>query len=399
VLTPAGADAAIAAGLAPLPIERRRCADAAGAVLREDVHAERDHPPFDRVAMDGIAIASAAWRAGRREFRIAGTQAAGAPPLHLADPDTACLEAMTGAVLPAGTDAVLPVEQFETVGDLARAKPGAVLEAGQHVHRRASDARAGDRVLAAGTRLRGPEIAIVASAGRAAVEVSRSPSVVVISTGDELVEPGAPLADWQVRRSNAHGVAAALRLRGHASVADDHVRDDPAELRERLEGHLARHDVVLLSGGVSAGKFDHVPAVFERLGVRQVFHQVAQRPGKPLWFGVAPGGRAVFGLPGNPVSTLVCLVRYVLPALARLAGTAPPPPIALPLAGPCSAPAGLTLFLPVDLVTAPDGGTEAMPHPTRGSGDFGALAGTAGFVELAPGRAWQRGEAVNFHAW
>jgi molybdopterin molybdotransferase len=370
----------------------------AGAVLREDVHAERDQPPFDRVAMDGIAIASASWRAGRREFRIAGTQAAGAPPRPLADP-AACLEAMTGAMLPPGTDAVIPVELLQVADGVARVVGDVAPEPGLNVHRRGSDARDGDLVLAAGTPLRAPEVAILASAGRAQVEVGRQPTIAVISTGDELVEPGAPLAAWQIRRSNVHGIVAALRLRGFATVTDDHVRDDPVELRATIDGHLARHDLVLLSGGVSAGKFDHVPRVLEDLGVKRVFHRVAQRPGKPLWFGVAPGGRPVFGLPGNPVSTLVCLVRYVLPAIARLAGASPPPPVALPLAEPVRTPADLTFFLPVALAAGADGRTHAVPRPTHGSGDFGALAGTAGFVELAHGRAWGRGDAAPFHAW
>lgn len=397
MLSPADADAAIAASLAPLPAERRRFADAAGAVLREDVLAERDQPPFDRVAMDGIAIAGAAWRAGQRDFRVAGTQAAGAPPIPLADPD-ACVEVMTGAMLPPGTDTVIPVEQIELAAGRARVRSAAA-EPWRHVHRRASDARAGDRVLAAGTPLRAPEIAIVASAGRQSIEISRAPTVAVISTGDELVEPGLPISDWQVRRSNAHGVVAALRLRGYASVADDHLRDDPAELRERLAAYLASHDVVVLSGGVSAGKFDYVPQALADLGVRKVFHKVAQRPGKPLWFGVAPDGRAVFGLPGNPVSTLVCLVRYVVPALAQLAGAKPGAPLSLPLAEPWTPPVDLTLFLPVDLETDAAGATCARPRPTNGSGDFGTLAGTAGFVELAPARAWQRGDAAPFHPW
>jgi molybdopterin molybdotransferase len=398
MLTPADAEAAIAASLAPLPAERRRCADAAGGALREDVHAERDQPPFDRVTMDGIAISSAAFRAGRREFRVLGTQAAGAPPQALADP-AACLEAMTGAVLPAGADAVVPVERLTIADGVATVAPDVEIEPYTNVHRRATDARAGDRVLAGGTPLRAPEVAIVASAGRTAIEVARAPSIVVVSTGDELVEPGAPLADWQVRRSNAHGLVAAFRLRGHAAVADDHVRDDPDEIRDRLAAHLARHDVLVLSGGVSAGKFDHVPRVLENLGVRTVFHRVAQRPGKPLWFGVAPGGRAVFGLPGNPVSTLVCLVRYVLPALARLAGLAPRTPLQLPLAAAARSPASLTLFVPVQLESEPGSVTRARPRPTSGSGDFGALAGTDGFVELAAARDWRPGDAVPFHPW
>jgi molybdopterin molybdotransferase len=398
VLTPGEADAAIAAHLAPLPAERRPLGACAGLTLREDLAAERDVPPFDRVAMDGIALSSAAWRGGRRAFPVRGVQAAGSPPQPLADPDS-CLEAMTGAVLPPGADAVVPVERLTLADGVARLPDDLTVDPWLNVHRRASDGRAGDRVLAAGTVLRASEIAIVASAGRTAVAVSRPPSIVVVSTGDELVEPGAPIEDWQVRRSNVHGVAAALRLRGHAAVADDHVRDDAATLRDRLAAHVASHDLVVLSGGVSAGRFDHVPQALEDVGVRRVFHRLAQRPGKPLWFGVAPGGRPVFGLPGNPVSTLVCLVRYVLPALARLAGHEPPAPLRLPLARDYASAPSLATFLPVDLARAEDGATLAVPHPTHGSGDFTALAGTAGFVELDAGRAYRAGTPVPFHPW
>jgi molybdopterin molybdotransferase len=397
-MTPADADAAIAASLAPLPAERRRSTDAVGAVLREAVVAERDQPPFDRVAMDGIAISSAAWSGGRRAFRIAGVQAAGAAPRALEHAD-ACLEAMTGAVLPPGADAVVPVERLRVADGVAEVVEAVDVAPGLNVHRRGSDARAGDRVLAPGVVLRAPEIAILASAGRSHVDVSRAPSIAVISTGDELVEPGVPIEGWQVRRSNVHGVVAALRSRGYASVTDDHVPDDPGTIRTRLEAHLAHHDVLVLSGGVSAGKFDHVPKVLDELGVKRIFHKVDQRPGRPLWFGVAPGGRAVFGLPGNPVSTLVCLQRYVLPALALLAGATVTRPPSLPLARECKGSDTLTIFLPVDLAIDERGASVAVPHPTHGSGDFGALAGTAGFVELAPARPWRGGDAAPFHPW
>lgn len=397
-MTPADADAAIAASLAPLPAVRRRCTDAVGAVLKEAIVAERDQPPFHRVAMDGIAVASAAWSRGRRAFRIAGVQAAGAPPSPLADAET-CFEAMTGAMLPPGADAVIPVERLKVDDGVAHVVEAVDVAPGLNVHARASDGRAGDVVLRPGTVLRAPELAILASAGRDAVDVARAPSIAVVSTGDELVEPGAPIADWQIRRSNAHGIVAALRARGYANVTDDHVTDDPTTIRSRLEAHLAQHDVLVLSGGVSAGKFDHVPRVLEELGVRRVFHKVAQRPGRPLWFGVAPGGRPVFGLPGNPVSTLVCLQRYVLPALARLAGTAPAQPLALPLTEDWKTPSGLTLFLPVALATDERGASVARPQPTHGSGDYGALAGTAGFVELAADRTWRRDDPAPFHPW
>jgi molybdopterin molybdotransferase len=398
MLTPAEAAAAIAAELAPLATESCALAEAAGRVLREDLAAERDQPPFDRVAMDGIAIARDAHAAGRRSFRIAGTVAAGSPPPSLPGGE-ACLEVMTGAVLPPGADTVVPVESLEVGGGRATLTDGAPLARYANVHRRASDALAGSLALAAGTVLRGPELAIAASAGRSAVEVSREPRLAVISTGDELVAPGAPLEPWQIRRSNAYGVAATLTLHGYHRLTDDHIADDLATLRARLAEHLSRHDALVLSGGVSAGRFDHVPAALEAVGVRRVFHKVAQRPGKPFWFGMGPAGQPVFALPGNPVSTLVCLIRYVLPALARLTGAPDPAAAWAPLADGYESRHPLTAFVPVDRGTVADRPAAVTLHPTHGSGDFTALAGTAGFVELAPGRRIEPGDAVPIYTW
>ena len=398
MLQPAEAAAAIAASLDALPVESCRLAEAAGRVLRADIHAEREQPPFDRVAMDGIAISSAASAAGRRSFRVAGVVAAGAPPATLGDAGD-CLEVMTGAVLPPGADAVVPFEQLTITAGVATLAEALRPAPWANVHRRGSDVADGARVLEAGALLRAPEVAIAAGAGCAALSVARRPTVAVVSTGDELVPPGAPLAAWQLRRSNAYGVVAALRARGLVAVTDDHVPDDPAVMRERLAGHLERHDVLVLSGGVSAGRFDHVPGVLTELGVRRVFHKVAQRPGMPFWFGVAARGRPVFGLPGNPVSTLVCLVRYVVPGLARLAGAPLPAPPCLPLARAFVVAHGLTAFVPVDRATGADGALTLEPHPTHGSGDFTALAGTIGFVELAPGRRWERGTPVPLYTW
>ena len=181
-------------------------------------------------------------------------------------------------------------------------------------------------LLETGTLLRAPEIAVAASAGMARVRVSSQPAIMIVSTGDELIEPGDPIADFQVRRSNAYACAATLRKRGFARVGDDHLLDDEDMLRERLALHLTTHEVVILSGGVSMGRFDLVPKVLVQLGVQEVFHNVAQRPGKPMWFGIGPQGQSVFGLPGNPtrLHTLVCLIRYVIPAIAEADGNEPP---------------------------------------------------------------------------
>ena len=379
MLTPAQAETLIEQHLACLPIESLPLTQAAGAVLRENIYAERDQPPFDRVAMDGIALMSSAAGAGR--LRVCATQNAGDPPQTLRDP-SGCIEIMTGAMLPGGCDAVIPVEQIRRDGDFAELG-GKTVAPWQNVHRRGTDCRQGALLLSAGTRLTPPEVAIAAGAGMARVRVSAQPMIVVISTGNELVEPGELIEPHQVRRSNAYGITAALRQHGFTRVADDHVRDDEAQLTERLGFHLRTHDVLILSGGVSMGKLDLVPKVLATLGVDLVFHHVAQRPGKPMWFGVSQSGPAVFALPGNPVSTLVCLSRYVLPALRAAMGQAPGEAPRIALTEPVEVKVPLAFYLPVKLRSDDWGRTSAQPCPTNGSGDFTALAGRS-LNERAP---------------
>ncbi|MGH8267397.1 MAG: molybdopterin molybdotransferase MoeA [Steroidobacteraceae bacterium] len=399
MLTPAEADRLIGQRLQCLPIESLPLAQCAGGVLRENIYAERDEPPFDRVAMDGIALDSHGVAAGRRTLRVQATQAAGDAPLTLAAAG-ACIEVMTGAVLPGGCDSVVPVEDLTLARGAATLSSTLRVEPWQNVHRRGSDTRQGALLLSAGTRLHAPEVAVAASAGMARIRVSSQPMLAVISTGNELIEPGEPVLAHQVRRSNAYGIVSALREHGFQRVADEHLRDDAGELRERLRFHLETHDVLVLSGGVSMGKFDLVPPVLEALGVHAIFHTVAQRPGKPLWFGVAPSGAAVFGLPGNPVSTLVCFSRYVLPALFGSLGQNPQPPERLALAAAVTVTPPLTHFLPVRIEQDDWGRSWAMPAPTNGSGDLAALAGTDGFVELPPGpNTYKKGFVTRLYRW
>jgi molybdopterin molybdotransferase len=399
MVTPAEAEALIRQHLVCLPVESLPLPQCMGAVLRENVYAERDQPPFDRVAMDGIAIDSAAWKAGKRKFHVEGLQAAGDPHRKLVAADD-CLEVMTGAVLPQGCDTVIPTEQLEVVGELAQVNTEADVRSGQHVHKRASDGRQGDLLLESGALLRAPEIAVAASAGMSRIGVRSQPTVLVVSTGNELVEPGDPILDHQIRRSNSYGVAAALRQRGFLRVADDHLPDEMATLLERLRVHLHTHDVLILSGGVSMGRYDLVPKALEELGVRLVFHRIAQRPGRPMWFGITEGGPAVFALPGNPVSTLVCLVRYVLPALYQAMGLREQRPERIAIAEPVEFKASLTSFLPVAVEYDDWGRPWAVPKPTNGSGDFSSLAGTDGFVELPPGpNVWPKGFVTRIYRW
>ncbi len=397
MLTPAEAEAAIAAAIAPVSSERVPLPACAGRILRAALRAERDAPPFDRVAMDGIAFAAGAGE--RRRFRIAGVQAAGSPVLALGSAAD-CFEVMTGAVLPGGCDTVVPVEQVEVADGHAVLHDDCAPEPWRHVHRRGADARAGDSLLPAGTRLAAPELAIAASAGLAELEVSRSPRIAIFTTGDELVEPGEPILDHQVRRSNAYGLAAALSLAGFPPSANLHLPDREDAIASALGAALERHDVLVLSGGVSAGRFDYVPAALASLGVREAFHGIAQRPGRPMWFGTGTAGTAVFALPGNPVSVLVCLARYVIPALGRLVGRTVEASPRVALARDVSFGKRLSCFLPVTLSYDERGRALAEPRPTGGSGDFIALAGTDGFVELPRGPATHAaGLAVPFYRW
>jgi molybdopterin molybdotransferase len=362
------------------------------------VRAERDQPPFDRVTMDGIAISSEAWRAGQRRFRIAGTQAAGRPPQSV--PPGECVEVMTGAVLPPGSDCVIPVERLTVADGWAEADLSAAVEPFGNVHTRGLDCREGDLLLARGTRLGAPELAVLASAGLPRAEVRVEPRIAIVSTGDELVGPGEPIAAWQVRRSNSCALRGGLALRGYTRITEDHLPDDPPVMAERLAAHPATPDVLVLSGGVSMGRFDHVPRTLRELGVTELLHRVAQRPGKPLWFGIGPTGQAVFGLPGNPVSALVCLVRYVVPGLQAASGLAARAPEPVALGAPFRVKPALWYFLPVQLDSNPLLGTVALPKPTRGSGDFISLLGTDGFVELPPGPAeYAAGHVAPFHRW
>jgi molybdopterin molybdotransferase len=399
LITPRLAEEAIYSRLTCLPIESLPLTQCVGGTLRENVYAERDQPPFDRVAMDGIAVDSDALKRGLKRFRLQGVQAAGAAPLRLETADDA-IEVMTGAMLPSGCDIVIPSEQLDIAEGFATLTSPVVTTSFHNVHRRGSDTRQGKLLLASGTLLRAPEIAVAASAGMARVRVSSQPAIMVISTGDELIEPGDPIADFQVRRSNAYAVAATLRKRGFGRVGDDHVIDDEALLRKRLALHLTTHEVLILSGGVSMGKFDLVPKALMQLGVQEVFHTIAQRPGKPMWFGVGPHGQAIFGLPGNPVSTLVCLIRYVIPAIAEAMGTKRTAPERLALAAPVSFNPPLAYFLPVVIEHDDWGRPWAHPKATNGSGDFLGLAGTDGFVELPPGpNTYPKGFVTSVYRW
>lgn len=402
MLTPAEAEKLIQDALPAAASEDCPLAEAHGRVLRRGIRADRDLPPFDRVTMDGFALRSEALAAGRRTFENLGIQAAGMIPRKLGAREDVCVEIMTGAVRPEGADCVVPYEDAVREGNRITVAAAAAtrIAAGFAIHRRGSDHAATDLIVPEGTRLGGREIAVAAACGWVTLSVAARPRIAVVSTGDELVEPDMPVAPHQIRRSNDYALRAALVAAGFPAVERFHLRDVREEIEHRLWHIVAEFDVVLLTGGVSKGKFDYLPAVLEALQVRKVFHGIAQRPGKPMWFGVSSRRTPVFAFPGNPAAAYTCLHRYVLPGLARAAGATASPPARVPLAEAVSFPPPLAYFLPVRLETDDLGRSRARPDPLNTSGDFAGLVGTDGFLELpAEQNDFPAGYAAVFRPW
>ena len=393
----AEAEALIAEHMPTFGSERIALSQSAGRILRQSVQAEHDHPPFDRVMMDGIAVR---WQAALpRGFAVAGAQMAGMAMQALVAEDT-CIEVMTGAMLPTGCDCVIPIEQLHREGEAYRLLDGYQPAQNQFVHRRGSDCLAGTLLLEAGMCIGAPEAALLAANGLAHVEVGKIPSIAMVSTGDELVDVDSPLAEGQIRRSNDIAIATALRLHGFDRVVLEHIVDDLAIAQRTLGRLLDEHDALILSGGVSMGQRDYMPAALEALAVQRVFHRIAQRPGKPMWFGLGSRQQVVFALPGNPLSALVCAVRYVRPALLASLGMAPAAKEYVRLAASVDINTTLTCFTPAHVRNDPQGWKKAEAVPARTSGDFAALPHTHGFVQLPPGTASvPAGTIVEFYRW
>lgn len=393
------AAALISASMPAYPAVAMPISKCQGRILREPLRADREQPPFNRVAMDGIAVAFPAWERGLRRFILEGRQKAGETPRRLGS-EMGCIEVMTGAVLPEGTDCVIPVEEIEVSGNAAVvsefAKPKRLM---QNVHRAGSDCSGGDVVAQEGVSLTPACLGAAAAFGMATLSVAYSPSVAVIATGDELIDPSKKPSAHQIRRSNPYAIEAALRQMSVDRIALLHSRDEPARLRRTLEGVLGKCDVLILTGGVSMGKTDYVPGALKDLGIRPVFHKIRQKPGKPFWFGVGAGGKPVFALPGNPASVLVCLYRYVLPGLRLAMGGAPEPALKAVLEEEAAAPGSMTQFRPVTVRSLESGALGAAFVSNQGSGDFTGWARCGGFVELAAGESLPKGTPVPFFPW
>lgn len=310
--------------------------DAFGLTLHNDVTCSDDSPPFDKALMDGYAVVASDIRPGC-ELTVIDEVTAGRVPSRPVAPGQAT-RIMTGAPLPDGADAVVRVELTELLeGDPQRVRINSeAAKPEQDLIRRGTNKRAGDLVVPAGRTLRAQEVAALAEMGQHTLSVVPRPNIAVLATGDELVSVEEPIGPGQIRNSNESMLVAQIRAAGGNPVPLGIARDNRDDLREHIERGL-QNDILLLSGGVSAGKLDLVPSELERAGVRQVFHKVRVKPGKPVWFGVLSTGDrscSVFGLPGNPVSSMVCFELFVRTAMRQMNGlaTATPPSVSARLA-------------------------------------------------------------------
>lgn len=371
-----------------------------GRVLAEDLVADRDFPPFDRVTMDGIAIRFEDFKNGYPQFKIEGIQAAGMPQLTLPNYPSPiahypCMEVMTGAMLPIGCDTVIRYEDLKIENGIAEILIQTI-DYQQNIHKKGVDRKTQEVLVLRGCLITAAEIATAATVGKAQVQVVRLPKTAIISTGDELVKVFETPLPHQIRRSNVFAIEAMLsELKIEPQLF--HFNDDETAIAEGLNKILNEYELVILSGAVSEGKFDFVPKVLDNLGVEKLFHKVAQRPGKPFWFGIKQANKnhsqtVVFALPGNPVSTFLCAYRYVLPYVKLCLGLNKIPQEYAVLSENVVFKPNLTYFLQVKLINT-EGVLWAKPIAGGGSGDLANLNNADGFLELPQGRdLFEKGE-------
>jgi molybdopterin molybdotransferase len=399
MLTVAEALDAVRSHARRLPPQPHRLQEALGLRLAADVLADLDLPPFDKALVDGFAVRSGdAPGAGATALRVVETVYAGRTPSKPLGPGEAA-EIMTGAPLPEGADAVVMVEKTSRP-DADRVLISGAISPGQNRLIRGKEMRQGEVVVAAGSVLNAARIGVCASVGAAEVSALPRPVVGVVATGDEVVPFDKVPGPGQIRNSNTLLLTALAESSGCLPWTYPIVPDRPEALRQTFGEALAEADVLLVSGGVSAGQKDLVPAALEDVGVRPVFHKVRVKPGKPLWFGVGPdrGDRPpalVFGLPGNPVSGLVSFLLFVRPALAILSGReAEETTISFPLATDYRHADDRDVYRPARLV---GDGTKVEPLMWSGSSDLRGAASGDGFAIFPAGeRMYREGEPVGF---
>lgn len=356
-----------------------------GRVLKEDIKADRDFPPFNSVRMDGIAIFFNAFAEGKRAFAIENIQAAGSEQLALTNISN-CFEVMTGAVLPKGVDTVVRYEDLNIKDGIATINID-ILTKGQNIHNQGRDRKTNDVLIKKNCTLSPAEIGVLATVGKSMVTVAKQPKVMIVSTGDELVEVGEDPLKHQIRRSNVYTLVSLLQ-KLNIKTATAHLTDDKPKLKEKISQFLKTYDVLLFSGAVSKGKYDFLPEVFDELEVEKLFHKVKQRPGKPFFFGRVETQdakkyikTAVFAFPGNPVSTFIGCLKYFYPWYKKSVDLVFENHDKAILAEDFTFKPELTCFLQVRLENK-KGLLVAVPVTGNGSGDLANLSNADAFLEL-----------------
>lgn len=345
-----------------------------GRFLREAIQAERCAPPFDRVMMDGIAIRKADYLSGKKTFPLKGMAQAGHPTTTLEKGHA--IEVCTGAPLPEGADQVVPYEMITITAQEVTINEFP-LEA--FVHFKGSDFLEGEILLEQGAKLNSPRIGLCASQGKENLRVSICPKIAIVSTGDELIAPGKSLLEHQIRLSNPFAFSSELEAWGFNDNHFFHFKDDKDFITTSVQNLLAQYQFIIFSGAISKGAFDFLPQAFEANGVKTLFHGVKQKPGKPLFFGRGPEKQYLFALPGNPISSLINLRRYVIPALLKNVACTQRDHLYVHTKAPIKGSDDFTFFVPVKVVEQ-EGKLWATPLSMKNSGDYNSLTDSHGFV-------------------
>lgn len=365
--------------------------ESVGRILKENIVADRDFPPFNRVSMDGIAINHLFFEQGIRSFTIEGVQPAGSPQEKLNNAAN-CYEVMTGAVLPENTDTVIRYEDVSIHEGIATIHLEE-LELGKNIHIKGKDRSQGDILIPKNSEISAAEIGVIATVGKSTVKVSKTPKVMIVSTGDELVEVDETPLAHQIRRSNAFTLVSLLE-RLNIKSKTSHIVDDKSVLKQKISNYLKDYDVLLFSGAVSKGKFDFLPEVLAELGVEKLFHRVTQRPGKPFWYG-SRDGKSVFAFPGNPISTYVNCLVYFYPWFVKSMGFELKQETVI-LGEDISFKPQLTYFLQAR-IEIKYGHLVAFPVRGNGSGDLASLVLADGFIQLPQEQTeFKKGETFTF---
>ena len=383
MITVEASEKLILENLIDLPDETISIQNCFGRVLKQNIVAERDQPPFNRAAMDGIGLIRCEQNTPSEVgCKICDIQKAGEAPKEI-EPGC-CIEVMTGAALSPKIDCVIPYEKISIENKQALYSKES-LKKNQNIHMQGSDYKESDILLEKGVVLGDQHISVLASNGYSKLLVKANPKVALISTGDELVEIEEKILPHQIRRSNTYALFTQLKGIGINDINLFHIKDELEKMYSEIEKILNEHDIIILTGGVSKGKFDFVPKVLKELGVTQVFHKIKQRPGKPLWFGTQNNKKLVFGLPGNPVSSFITNRKYVIPTIRKILKMENNSDFhqdQIRLGENFEFKKELTYFLPIKLSRNSTGDPCGIPVITNGSGDFNTLTQSDGFIVL-----------------